>query len=50
MQQTKMRLRPQLANHAIHRGDDRQPFVDAQRLIDAHADEEDDELAVEGGG
>ena len=36
--------------HARHRLHHRQPLVNMQRLVDAQADQEDDEVAVESGG
>ncbi len=36
--------------HAGHGLGNRQPLVDQQGLVDAHADEENHKLAIQGGG
>ena len=46
-EETALRTFLELANHRLHREKHRQPFVDLPRLVDPHADQEDDEIAVE---
>jgi hypothetical protein len=47
VQEAELGLAMQLREHPGHGAHDRQPLVDGQRPVDAHADEEDDEVAVQ---
>ena len=40
----------ELVEHAGHGADDGQPFVNLERAVDAHADEEDNKVAIKLGG
>jgi hypothetical protein len=50
MQETQFGLHAQFPDHARHGARDGQPFVDFEGLVDAHADQKDDEVAVDIGG
>ncbi len=47
MQETQFTMGQQLLDHGAHRPGDREPLADHHELVDAHADEEDDEWAVD---